>query len=150
MKILTYAILALFLAVSALCAVYYVEAKRQEAVIEVMATNLAETRDHLKATRESIVRVQESMMVADGIIGNLHTALTAINDKGSVVTERIIMLEKNNAEIRDLLDTRLPADGCLLDDTCTAPRNPSGVRQSEPSSPTRVPSPTGEDERGSP
>lgn len=150
MKILTYAILALFIAISALCAVYYVEAKRQEAVIEVMANNLVETRSHLEATRKSIAEVQRSMTVADGIIGNLHTALTAINDKGSIVTERIIMLEKNNAEIRDLLDTRLPADGCLLDDTCTAPRNPSGVRQSGPSSPTRVPSPTGEDERGSP
>lgn len=138
MKIISYLLLALFLAVAGLAAVYYVKSKHQETIIDKMAVDV-------RAARDSLSSIKTSVEASDRIIGNLHDALSQISEQRNVVTERVIMLEKTNAEIRDLLATRLPPSGCLLDDTCNAPQ----VRTAEPGPVAPVHTTYPQKERGS-
>lgn len=114
MKVISYLVLALFLAVSGLAAVYYVKSGQQDATIGLLSSDL-------EATKKSLQEIETSVEASDAIIGSLNEGLLKIGERGSVVAERLVMLERNNAEIRDLLSTRLPAGGCLLDNTCDAP-----------------------------
>lgn len=114
MKILSYIVLALFLIVGGLAATYYVKSKVQDSKITVLESNLG-------AAEKSLAEVRDSIAASDRIIRGLSGTLSEIDERGSVITERVSMLERNNEEIRRLLDTRLPESGCLLDNSC---RNP--------------------------
>lgn len=111
MKIITYAVLALFLIVGGLGLVYYVKSTEQGTEIKLL-------KDDLETTNRSLDQVRTGVAESDKIIKGLSSTLSKIDEKGSAVSERVILLERNNAKIRDFLNTRLPESGCLLDDSC--------------------------------
>lgn len=111
MKILTYGIIGLFLVTGGLATTYYIKSRAQDAKIEVLQAENA-------ATKKSLQTISNSVAASDLVIRGMTENLSQIDKKGSFVAERMSMLERNNAQIRDLLATALPAGGCLLDDTC--------------------------------
>lgn len=120
MKIISYVVLTLFLAVAGLASVYYVKTQKLEADIARMGGELKTTQGVLDSTKESLAAVERSMEVSDKLIGELGSTLRKTSERGSMISERVSMLEKNNAEIRSFLALHLPDDGCLLDNTCEA------------------------------
>lgn len=113
MKILSYIVLALFLAVASLAVTYYTKSKSRDAEIAVLRTDL-------DAARGSLQTVQIAVDASDKVLRALSGALNNIDERGSEISERVSTLERNHEEIRDLLATPLPSGGCLLDDSCTA------------------------------
>lgn len=120
MKIISYVVLALFLAVAGLAGVYYVKTQTLEASIATMDGELKTTQGVLASTQHSLAAVERSVEVSDKLLGELGSSLRKTSEKGSMIGERVAMLEKNNAEIRSFLALPLPDDGCLLDNTCEA------------------------------
>ena len=118
LKIVSYAVLGLFLATAGLAGTYYVQSLRQEAVIENLAGRVVTAEGQLKSAMTSLDEIEKSVEASDQIIGTLNDALGRITESDWMITERITMLERNNVQIRDLLSTRLPDNGCLLDNTC--------------------------------
>lgn len=131
LKIVSYTVLVLFLGTAGFGAVYYVQSLHQKAVIAELARTVAGTRRDLETAMSSLDEVERSVEASDAIIGSLNEALGRITQSDWVITERVAMLERNNVQIRDLLSTRLPDNGCLLDNTCRDARTP--VRPAEPS-----------------
>ena len=120
MKIISYVVLGLFLAVAGLAGVYYVKAQQLEASIARMDGQLKTTQDVLSTTQQSLSAVEASVKVSDKLLSDLGNTLRQSDERGSMIGERVSMLERNNAEIRSFLALRLPDDGCLLDNTCEA------------------------------
>ena len=113
MKIISYIVLVLFLIVGGLAATYFTKSRIQDAKI-------ADLESDLDVAEESLQKIQQSVATSDRVIATLSESLAEIDEKGSVVTERVYMLERNNEQVRIFLDTRLPESGCMLDDSCTA------------------------------
>lgn len=133
MKILSYFVLALFLIVGGLAVAYYVKSKGQDVKITVLQSDL-------DSANKSLRQVEQSVAASDRIIKGLTGSLSEIDQRGSVITERVSMLERNNEQIRRLLDTRLPESGCLLDNSCADPSLHSAERSpTEPVRPTENP-----------
>lgn len=131
MKILSYIVLALFLAVASLAVSYYAKSKMQDAKIAALEADLDVAKDSLET-------VKTAVDASDKVLRALSGALNNIDERGSEISERVSMLERNYEEIRDLLATPLPSGGCLLDDSCTAAvvrpterRTPGPVHPSE-------------------
>lgn len=118
LKIVSYTVLVLFLGTAGFGAVYYVQSLHQKAVIAELARTVAGTRRDLETAMSSLDEVERSVEASDAIIGSLNEALGRITQSDWAITERITMLERNNVQIRSLLSTRLPDNGCLLDNTC--------------------------------
>lgn len=131
MKTLSYVVLVLFLIVGGLAVTYFVKSKVQDSKITVLESNL-------HTAEKSLTEVRQSVAASDRIIKGLTGTLSEIDERGSVITERVSMLERNNEQIRRLLDTRLPESGCLLDNSCGS----SGVRPTERSAADPVQPPT--------
>lgn len=125
MKILSYIVLALFLAVASLAATYYTKSKVQDEKIAALEADLGAAKDSLDTVRTAVD-------ASDKVLRALSGALNSIDERGSEISERVTTLERNYEEIRDLLATPLPSGGCLLDDSCAAAvvrpaeRRPSG------------------------
>lgn len=113
MKILSYIVLALFLAVGSLAVTYYTKSKVQDAKIATLEGDLGVAKD-------SLATVQTAVDASDKVLRALSGALNNVDERGSEISERVTTLERNHEEIRDLLATPLPSGGCLLDDSCTA------------------------------
>jgi cob(I)alamin adenosyltransferase len=113
MKILSYIVLALFLAVASLAATYYTKSKVQDEKIAMLEADLDVAKDSLDTVRTAVD-------ASDKVLRALSGALNSIEQRGSEISERVTTLEKNHEEIRVLLATPLPSGGCLLDDSCTA------------------------------
>lgn len=125
MKILSYIVLALFLAVASLAATYYTKSKVQDEKIAALEADLGAAKDSLDTVRTAVD-------ASDKVLRALSGALNSIDERGSEISERVTTLERNYEEIRDLLAIPLPSGGCLLDDSCAAAvvhpaeRRPSG------------------------
>lgn len=128
MKIISYIVLGLFLAVSGLAATFWVKSTALEAKVTTMSKDL-------EITKQSLNTIQTTVDVSDRIIAPLNEALGRIDEKGAAVTERVVYMERTNEQVRDLLSVNLPAGGCLLDDTCGA----GPVRPTEPSAADALP-----------
>lgn len=113
MKILSYIVLALFLAVASLAATYYTKSKVQDAKIATLEADLDVAKDSLDTVRAAVD-------ASDKVLRSLSGALNNIDERGSEISERVATLERNYEEIRDLLATPLPSGGCMLDDSCAA------------------------------
>ena len=111
MKIMAYIIVALFLVVAGLAVALHQTTKMQ-------STKIANLKTDLVAAQETLRQVEQSVAISDKIIQSMGGNLSKIGEKGSIIGERVSMLERNNVQVRDLLATALPADGCLLDDSC--------------------------------
>lgn len=127
MKILSYIVLALFLAVASLAATYYTKSKVQDERIATLEADLEVAKDSLDTVRTAVD-------ASDKVLRALSGALNNIEQRGSEISERVTTLEKNHEEIRVLLATPLPSGGCLLDDSCAA----GVVRPAERSTPGPV------------
>lgn len=119
LKIVSYAVLGLFLATSGLGLAYYIKTLHQDRVIENLAGRVVQAEGQLGTAMDSLDEIERSVQASDAIIGTLHEALATIAASDGAIGERIEMLERNNVEIRDLLSTRLPDGGCLLDNSCS-------------------------------
>lgn len=128
MKMIAYGVLVLFLIVGSLAVTYYVKSKQLDSEISTLTVDL-------NSAEESIETLNESLESSNKIIGDLSQDLWDISEKGSMVNERVSMLEKNDEEIKRVLNMQLPASGCLLDNSCEAG---SGVRTSDPRSAAKV------------
>lgn len=125
MKYLSYALVALFITVSALALTYYVRSSHQDMVIQALGNTVADQQIALDT-------IETSVKTSDRIIKSLSVSVKQVDQRGGVINRRVDQLEKNNAEIRNLLAVRLPANGCMLDDTCEV--SVSGAKPS-PASP---------------
>lgn len=126
MKIMAYIIVALFLAVGGLSVALYQTTKTQSAKIAVLENDL-------KQSQAALDEIVKSVALSDKIIQSMSGSLSRIAERGSIIGERLSMLEKNNVEIRNLLATVLPVDGCLLDNSCRRDEVPATERGAAPS-----------------
>ena len=119
MKIIVYALTALLLIVGGFAAVQFgINQVRKERV-----ENLTTKLHNAEQAFESISEAATATGVASA---ELAVKLQEIDVKGSVITERVTIMERSNEKIRDILSTPLPDNGCLLDDSCDAPIRWSG------------------------
>lgn len=121
MKILSYIVLALFIAVGSLAVTYHSKSQLQDG-------RIAELENDLGAAKQSLSNVQAAVDASDKVLRTLGGALSKIDERGSEISERVFTLEKNHEEIRNLLATPLPSGGCLLDDSCDAGQLPPAQR----------------------
>lgn len=139
LKIVSYTVLVLFLGTAGFGAVYYVQSLHQKAVIAELAQTVAGTRRDLESAMKSLDEIERSVEASDEIITTLNEALNRVTEGDWAITERVAMLERNNVQIRDLLSTRLPDSGCLLDNSCRhtgVPLHPAEPSVAGPVQPT--------------
>lgn len=113
MKILNYIMLGMLLVVSGLLVTFWGQSKLQ-------ATRIGELEGELGTVSANLSAIQTATENSDRELLRLNADLSKVTEKGSMVGERVSMLERTNDEIRDLLSTALPANGCLLDNSCEA------------------------------
>lgn len=113
MKILNYIMLGMLLVVSGLLVTFWGQSKVQAERIGTLETDL-------NTANESLLTIKSATEKSDRELLRLSTDLSKVTEKGSMVGERVSMLERTNDEIRDLLSAALPVSGCLLDDSCEA------------------------------
>lgn len=123
MKIIAYVLLGLLLAVSGYAAVQWTINQSNENKIVAL-----ETRVH--AAEASLNAITGANVVSNTLSSQLSEMIGKINDKGVVINERVIRMERENEQVRDLLGTALPDAGCMLDDTCGAAGSTSTVSAS--------------------
>jgi hypothetical protein len=73
--------------------------------------------DTLQADLSTLQRGQAADSAA---IATLTASQAAATARATTVRQRVTTLKGNNDAMRVWLDTALPLNGCLLDDTCTA------------------------------
>lgn len=113
MKIIAYVLLGLLLAVSGYAAVQWTINRSQAGQIAALETRV-------QTAEGTLIAIGSASMVSDELTRGMTEAIAAIGDRGVTVTERVVRMERENEEVRDLLGTRLPDAGCMLDDTCAA------------------------------
>lgn len=139
LKVVSYTVLVLFLATAGLALTYWTQYTHQRAVVAELASEVVQTRSDLKSAMQSLDEIERSVEASDEIITTLNEALGRVTESDWAITERVAMLERNNVQIRDLLSTRLPDNGCLLDNSCRhtgVPLHPAESSVAGPVQPT--------------
>lgn len=121
MKIISYIVTALFILVGGFALTYFVQYKSQKEEMTRISADLDSTKGQLATSIQTVARIEQEVSASELALTGLADKVSVIGDKGSEVATRIYTLERNNEKIRELLSTRLPEHGCLLDDTCSAP-----------------------------
>lgn len=132
MKIITYIVLGLLLAVSGYAAVQWTINRSQAGQIAALETRV-------QTAEGTLIAIGSASMVSDELTRGMTEAIAAIGDRGVTVTERVVRMERENEEVRDLLGTRLPDAGCMLDDTCAASEGTATRRLAVDSLPAAAP-----------
>lgn len=128
-----------------------------------LETRVAATEGDLKVAKnelETVKRANESLDSALTTMGQLRnadgTVLTALSNEIAGITardrhvnERIAQLEKNNAAVREYLNTRGPVGMlCLLDNTCSSGGgSQNGGADPKQGNPPKVRAPSGPSKR---
>lgn len=141
LKIVSYSVLGLFLVTGSLALTYYIQTIRQDAVISELASRVNESNSRLETAMDSLDEIERSVQASDKIITALQETLGQVTESDWAISERIEMLERNNVEIRDLLSTRLPDNGCLLDNSCRHTGVPLRAAERGPAGPVRPAAP---------
>ena len=74
--------------------------------------------DQLTATQGVLTQLQQGQAADTAAIQSMAASQALVAQHGSVVRQRVVTMGKNDDKVRTWLDTLLPADGCMLDDTC--------------------------------
>ena len=74
----------------------------------------------LDAVVNQLDALQQGVEASNAVLINMNGKLVAGTGKATIIRERVIQMEKNDATVRTFLDTPTPGDGCMLDDTCGA------------------------------
>lgn len=96
----------------------YFESKRlslELVQLEEQHGNLARANEESQNTIAELKRLRED---DQKVLMDFNRSLATHDLTNREVRVKIATLEKNNAEIAQLLDTILPADGCVLDNSC--------------------------------
>lgn len=139
LKVVSYTVLVLFLSTAGLALTYWGQYTHQRAVVAELANKVVQTRADLESAMKSLDEIERSVEASDEIITTLNEALGRVTEGDWAITERVAMLERSNVQIRDLLSTRLPDDGCLLDNSCRytgVPLHPAEPSVAGPVQPT--------------
>lgn len=139
LKVVSYTVLVLFLSTAGLALTYWGQYTHQRAVVAELANKVVQTRADLESAMKSLDEIERSVEASDEIITTLNEALSRVTEGDWAITERVAMLERNNVQIRDLLSTRLPDSGCLLDNSCRhtgVPLHPAEPSVAGPVQPT--------------
>jgi len=110
------------------------EMAEQENVITLQEAKIAQLREDNQRATAGLAEVAAAQKATDAILGSLQSDLAAIRIDRTSVYEKIEHLEKTNEQVRNLLDTRLPAGSCVLDNSCEGRVRPSaaGNHQTDP------------------
>jgi hypothetical protein len=74
--------------------------------------------EKLEAVSSQLTALQAGVSASNEAIARLDLAMGQVARKAVTIRERVITMERNDAQVRAFLDTPAPPDGCLLDDTC--------------------------------
>lgn len=72
----------------------------------------------LTVVQQGLQQVQQGVAASDRAIAAMAASQAALGQHATTVRQRVQTMEAKNAQVHDVLSVALPADGCLLDDTC--------------------------------
>ena len=78
----------------------------------------ASALEKLDAVNTRLDALQQGVDASNEAIVTMNESLRKVERKAVTVRERVITMERNDASVKAFLDTPLPANGCMLDDTC--------------------------------
>lgn len=120
-------IIYFLIAVAVIAGCIGVAAKFETAEMKLQMTEQNNTITKLKEENMqqqlALTKIEASREADDTILASLASDIAGLRLQRAAIDDKITILEKSNEQVRDLLDTRLPPDGCLLDDSCEG-RNP--------------------------
>lgn len=83
------------------------------------ADKLTAAQGQVTQLQAGLTQLQAGIEASNAAIAGVAASQAAVTGHASTVRQRVVTMGKNDATIQKWLDTRLPADGCMLDDTCT-------------------------------
>lgn len=83
------------------------------------ADKLATAQGQVTQLQAGLTQLQAGIDASNAAIAGVAASQAAATVHASTVRQRVVTMGKNDATIQKWLDTRLPAGGCMLDDTCT-------------------------------
>lgn len=95
--------------------------------------------EKLDAVTNRLDALQVGVDASNKAILAMDAKMLAVTKKATVVRERVIQMERNDATVKAFLDIPVPVDGCMLDDTCA-----TGIPKPSPAAPMRPASATGQ------
>ena len=75
--------------------------------------------EKVDALSTQLTALQAGVDASNEAIRNMDVVLERVARKAVTVRERVITMERNDATVRAFLDIPVPANGCMLDDSCT-------------------------------
>lgn len=143
---LSYFLLLVMLAMGGFGLAGYFETKRLDLALDEANRRHKELAEANLAQQDAIRELGELRARDEIALTGLSDAISVADNNYRGVRQKIDVLERTNAEIAALLDTVLPADGCVLDDSCGANRGDPGETTGTPAAALRGPRPgTGTD-----
>lgn len=119
---LSYFLLICMLAMGGFGLASYFEAKRLSHELSVLDEKHAALAKANTVNQETIADLKSLRENDHAVLQDFTTALSRHDMTSAEVRNKIIKLEKTNAEIAALLDTIIPggSDACLLDNSCSS------------------------------
>lgn len=81
--------------------------------------------DKITAAQATVTQLQQGLTQLQAGVDASNAAISAVAasaavnaQHGSAVRQRVVAMGNNDVTVQKWLDARLPADGCMLDDTC--------------------------------
>lgn len=85
-----------------------------------------------KARQEGVLAALQLAQETDAtLIKSLSADMQRLGLKHLSAMEKITQLERSNEKVKEFLDSPVPPDGCVLDNSCDARPRPAGSHQAE-------------------
>lgn len=104
---------------------------KQDNTIAEKGREITKLKEENMQQQLALTKIEASREADDTILASLASDIAGLRVQRAAIDDKITILEKSNEQVRDLLDTRLPPDGCLLDDSCEG-RNPTAAGSGDP------------------
>lgn len=123
-----YCLIALVVALAALTVWNFVQRLHTEKTVTELQGSLKAANDRVaqveqaNAVQEQALKTLQSYREVDGVVlRQLADGLETLRIRNAATHNKILILERNNEEVRRYLDATVPPElGCVLDGTCEA------------------------------
>ena len=106
--------------------------QRQQTKIDAQANTISNLEQERLRQHNALTELQAAQSANNMVLSGLAADLRALDLQRASINDKISYLEKSNEQVRAYLDSPVPPDGCLLDNSCEGrTRNPGGPGKTE-------------------
>lgn len=108
------------------------EMEKHQTTINDQATKIEGLLDENRQHSIAMAEVLAAQAADDTVLSGLQSDLRALNIQRASIMDKISYMEQSNEQVRSYLDSPVPPDGCVLDNSCEGRPNPRAASPETP------------------